>query len=111
MLAIVVTFAAFWVWRVIGARLISRGRKQSATGYQVLGVTLFLFGAYAGTVIGTRDIAPPGSHPGLILAAAMGIPLGCGLAAAAFVIGWVFMLPALPPRAIETAPNPFDRRE
>jgi hypothetical protein len=108
-IAIGATFGAFWVWRVIGARLIARGRRQSATGYQALGVTVFLTAFFLGTQVSLDEIVPRGSQLALFLLAFGVVPLVCGLLAAAFVIGWVFMLPPLAPRAIDKAPNPFGK--
>jgi hypothetical protein len=100
-------FGAFWVWRVIGARLTARGRGQNAAGYQVFGVMTFLMGVWVGTYLATGGIAPEGSGPLVVLAVVTAVPFLCGLVAVAPVLACVFLLPAVAPRVRPPASNPF----
>lgn len=104
---LVTVFGAFWIWRLIGTRLATRGRGQNAVGYQVFGVMMFLMGVWVGSFIGTGGIVPEGSGPLVVLAAVTAVPFGCGLVAVAPLCVWVFLLPPLAPRLRPPASNPF----
>lgn len=105
------TFAAFFVWRVVGAKLASKNRAQAAAMYQVFAVVGFIGGVLGGSKLSSALPPPLPEFPALSALFMTTVPpLICGAIPALIVWGIVAALPvAAPTRAQRAAAsNPFD---